>query len=152
MADQRWTASDPGFDARVRESFSRQIMMTTLGARIVHLTPGSVDLEAPFAPQFVQQNGFWHAGAIAALADSANGYAAYSLAPAESDVLAVEFKINLLAPAKGARFLAQGRVVRPGRTLTVCAADVFAFDGAARTAVATMLSTIIIRPVPAAGG
>lgn len=148
MADQRWTTSDHAFDARVRESFSRQLMMTTLGARIARLAPGEVDLEAPFAPQFVQQNGFWHAGAIAALADSANGYAAYSLAPADSDVLAVEFKINLLAPAKGDRFLAQGRVVRPGRTLTVCAADVFAFDGATRTAVATMLSTIITRSVP----
>ena len=152
MPDQRWTASDPDYAARTREGFSRQSMMTTLAARIAHLAPGEVDLEAPFAPQFVQQNGFWHAGAIASLADSANGYAAWTLAPADTDVLAVEFKINLLAPAMGERFLAQGRVVRPGRTLTVCLAEVFAFDGAARTAVATMLSTIIVRPRGVAGG
>lgn len=80
------------------------------------------------------------------MADSANGYAAYTLAPAGTDVLAVEFKINLLAPARGERFLACGRVLRPGRTLTVCLADLFAIAGAERTPIATMLSTIIIRP------
>jgi uncharacterized protein (TIGR00369 family) len=127
----RWTAQDPAFEASVRASFARQAMMATLGARIVHLAPGEVDLAAPFAPQFGQQNGFWHAGAVAGLADSANGYAAFSLAPPGSDVLAVEFKINLLAPARGARFVACGRVVRPGRTLAVCHADVFAEPAAA---------------------
>ncbi|HEY6059316.1 MAG TPA: PaaI family thioesterase, partial [Gemmatimonadales bacterium] len=96
---------------------------------------------------FSQQNGFWHAGAMASLADSANGYAAFSLAPAGTDVLAVEFKINLLAPAEGEAFRAEGRVLRPGRTLTVCRADVFGISGGDSRLVATMLSTIIIRPL-----
>jgi uncharacterized protein (TIGR00369 family) len=124
-------------------------MMTTLGATIVHIAPGELDLRAPFAPRFGQQNGVWHAGAIASLADSANGYAAFTLAPAGFDVLAVEFKINLLAPARGYEFLAQGRVIRPGRTLTVCLAEVFGIEEKSQTHIATMLSTIIIRPQPA---
>ena len=155
-AAPRWTPRDPAFESSVRASFARQAMMATLGARIVHLAPGEIDLSAPFAPAFGQQNGFWHAGAVASLADSANGYAAFTLAPPGTDVLAVEFKINLLAPARGARFRACGRVVRPGRTLTVCQADVFAETGdgdgdaeddadGGRTLIATMSSTLIIR-------
>jgi uncharacterized protein (TIGR00369 family) len=105
-----------------------------------------VHLAFPFAEKFCQQNGFMHAGAIASVADSANGYAAYTLAPADMDVLAVEFKINLLAPARGRGFLACGRVLRPGRTLTVCQADVFTTGPSERTLIATMLSTIIVRP------
>ena len=148
-APHRWTPRDPDFEARVRESLTRRLMMTTLGVRLTHLAPGEVDLTAPFTPQFSQQNGFWHAGAVASLADSANGYAAFSLAPAGTDVLAVEFKINLLAPARGREFVAQGRVVRPGKTLTVCLAEVFALEDGGRTAIATMLSTIIIRAAAA---
>jgi uncharacterized protein (TIGR00369 family) len=102
-------------------------------------------LAFPFAAQFCQQNGFMHAGATASVADSANGYAAYTLAPPDTDVLAVEFKINLLAPARGG-VLACGRVLRPGRTLTVCQADVFTTGAAERALIATMLSTIIVRP------
>ena len=136
---------DPAFEARVRESFSRQSHMTTLGATIAFLAPGEVHLSLPFDARFCQQNGFMHAGAIASVADSANGYAAYTLAPADTDVLAVEFKINLLAPARGSEFLACGRVLRSGRTLTVCQADVFAIAATERTLIATMLSTIIIR-------
>jgi uncharacterized protein (TIGR00369 family) len=137
---------DSAYDARVRESFSRQSHMATLGAEIVFVSPGEVHLAFPFAAQFCQQNGFMHAGAIASVADSANGYAAFTLAPSDTDVLAVEFKINLLAPARGATFLACGRVLRPGRTLTVCQADVFSTSAAERTLVAIMLSTIIVRP------
>jgi len=121
--------------------------MATLGARIVFIAPGEVHLALPFARQFCQQNGFMHAGAIASVADSANGYAAYTLAPPGTDVLAVEFKINLLAPAQGEGFLACGRVLRSGRTLTVCQADVFSTGTAERTMIATMLSTIIVRPL-----
>jgi uncharacterized protein (TIGR00369 family) len=120
--------------------------MATLGAEIVFLAPGEVHLAFPFAEKLCQQNGFMHAGAIASVADSANGYAAYTLAPADTDVLAVEFKINLLAPARGTGFLACGRVLRPGRTLTVCQADVFTTGPSERTLIATMLSTIIVRP------
>jgi len=116
-----------------------------MGARLARIAPGEVDLEMMYAASFCQQNGYLHAGATASLADSANGYAAFTLAPAGTDVLAVEFKINLLAPARGDRFIARGRVVRPGRTLTVCLADVVAVDGDRETPIATMLSTIIIR-------
>ncbi|HEX3234915.1 MAG TPA: PaaI family thioesterase [Gemmatimonadales bacterium] len=142
-----WVPKNPDYQAAVRQSFEHQRMMALLGARLTHLAPGEVDLSAPFAAEFTQQNGFWHAGAVASLADSSTGYAAFSLAPPDTDVLAVEFKINLLAPARGEAFLAQGRVVRPGRTLTVCLAEVFAIQGALRTPIATMLSTVIVRPV-----
>jgi uncharacterized protein (TIGR00369 family) len=145
--DSPWHPRNPDFDRAVRESFARQAHMATLGARITRLEPGAVDLTAPYDARFAQQNDFWHAGAVASLADSANGYAAFSLAPPGTDVLAVEFKINLLAPAQGEHFRAEGRVVRPGRTLTVCLAEVFGVTGKESTLVATMLSTIIVRAV-----
>lgn len=137
---------DSASEARVRESFRRQSHMATLGAEIVFIAPGEVHLAFPFGEEFCQQNGFMHAGAIASVADSANGYAAYTLAPPDTDVLAVEFKINLLAPARGVGFLACGRVLRQGRTLTVCQADVFTTGSSQRSLIATMLSTIIVRP------
>jgi uncharacterized protein (TIGR00369 family) len=138
------------WEARVRESFSRQAHMATLGARIARIALGEVDLALPFDARFTQQNGFMHAGAVASVADSANGYAAFTLAPAGADVLAVEFKISLLAPAVGEGFLAAGRVLRAGRTLTVCQADVFTTGAGERVLVATMLSTIMVRgPGPA---
>jgi uncharacterized protein (TIGR00369 family) len=142
-----WKPANPAYEEVIRESLGRQTLMSTLGVRLTHIAPGEVDLAAPYSPEFAQQNGYWHAGAVASLADSANGYAAYSLAPEGTDVLAVEFKINLLAPARGERFVASGRVLRPGRTLTVCIAEVFAESGGDRTLIATMLSTIIIRSI-----
>jgi len=142
-----WKPKDPAYEARVRESFARQSHMATLGASIVFIAPGEVHLALPFAPQFCQQNGYLHAGAITSVADSASGYAAYTLGPPDTDVLAVEFKINLLAPAKGEGFLACAQVLRPGRTLTVCRADVFATGMSERVLVATMLSTVIVHPV-----
>ena len=141
-----WTVQNPGYEAAVRASLAHQHHMATLGARLVRIAPGEIDLQSPFDHRFTQQNGFWHAGAVASLADSANGYAAFTLAPPGSDVLAVEFKINLMAPATGEAFLACGRVLRPGRTLSTCLADVYALVGGERTAIATMLSTILIRP------
>ncbi len=144
LTEQPVIPRDPAYEARVRESFSRQSHMATLGAELVFIAPGEVHLAFPFDTRFCQQNGFMHAGAIASVADSANGYAAFTLAPPDTDVLAVEFKINLLAPARGEGFVACGRVVRPGRTLTVCQADVFT-TGSQRTLIATMLSTIIVR-------
>ena len=144
-----WKPRNADYQAVVRDSFARQPAMATLGARLLRVAPGAVDIDLPFAPALCQQNGFLHAGIVSAIADSANGYAAYSLAPAGTDVLAVEFKINLMAPARGERFEARGRVLRPGRTLTVCFAEVIGFDGDGRSVVATMLSTLIIRPVEA---
>jgi len=140
---------DPAWEARVRESFGRQRHMATLGITIAFLSPGEVHLALPFAERFCQQNGYMHAGAIASVADSANGYAAYTLAPAGTDVLAVEFKINLLAPARGEGFLTRGRVLRAGRTLTVCQADVVTTGSGREVLVATMLSTIMVRPASA---
>jgi uncharacterized protein (TIGR00369 family) len=137
---------NPDFEAAVRESFGRQTLMKTLGVELAHVEPGQVHLRLAYSPGLCQQNGYLHAGAIASAADSANGYAAYTLAPADTDVLAVEFKINLLAPARGPEFLACGRVLRPGRTLTVCLADVYAVTADGPTPIATMLSTIVVRP------
>jgi uncharacterized protein (TIGR00369 family) len=147
--ETKWIPRNLEFAQVVRDSFARQPLMATLGARVLRVAPGEVDIGADYAPALCQQNGFLHAGALASLADTANGYAAYSLAPRGTDVLAVEFKINLLAPARGERFEARGRVVRPGRTLTVCLCDVVAIDGGGESIVATMLSTLIIRPVEA---
>ena len=141
------TARNPNFEAVVRASFAAQTMMSSLGARLVRVEPGVVHIALSRSAGICQQNGFLHAGALASIADSACGYAAYTLAPAGTDVLAVEFKINLLAPARAADFEARARVLRPGGTLTVCSADVFGLDAGAETLVATMLSTIIVRPV-----
>ena len=138
-------AANPGFAAVVRESFERQGLMATLGAKLARIEPGAVEIAMPFSAAVSQQHGYVHAGAIAAIADSANGYAALSLCPPRTEVLAVEFKINLLAPAKSPEYLAIGRVLRAGRTLTVCFAEVFGIEGGKRNLVATMLSTIIAR-------
>jgi uncharacterized protein (TIGR00369 family) len=154
MAD--YTPQNADFRAVVRESFARQIFMATLGARLVRVEAGDVRIAMPYAPAFTQQNGFLHAGAVASIADSANGYAALSMCPPGHDVLAVEFKINLLSPAAGPWLLACGRVLRPGRTLTTCFCDVWGVAeetadvpaGARR--VASMLSTIISQPAAGA--
>ncbi|HXG15471.1 MAG TPA: PaaI family thioesterase [Calidithermus sp.] len=138
-----WAPSDPAWPARVQESFARQTLMKTIGARLLRVAPGEVDIELPFRDDLCQQHGFLHGGVVTAVADSACGYAALTLMPPAAAVLTVEFKVNLLAPARGERFLARGRVLRPGRTLTVCTADVLAVaDGPAR-AVATMLATMM---------
>ncbi|HSB15732.1 MAG TPA: PaaI family thioesterase [Bryobacteraceae bacterium] len=137
---------DPNFRARVKTSFSLQGFMATLGASLELIEPGEVHIELPFSTHLSQQHGYLHAGAIAAIADSANGYAALTLAPAGAEVLAVEFKINLMVPASAPRFLARGRVLRPGRRLSTCIAEVVPIDGPDHEAIATMLSTISIRP------
>ena len=134
---------DPDFEARVRESFGRQRLMATLGAELESVTPGEVVIALPFREDLTQQHGYLHAAVVTAIADSACGYAALSLMSAEQDVLSVEFKVNLLAPAAGERFTARGTVVRPGRTLTVCTAEVVAEQGSERTPVAAMQATMI---------
>jgi uncharacterized protein (TIGR00369 family) len=135
------------FAAAVRESFSRQPMMTTLGARLILVEPGRVHVAFPRSDRFTQQNGFLHAGALASVADSACGYAAFTLAPAATDVLAVEFKINLLVPARAPAFEARARVIRSGRTLSICVAEIFGVQNGDEELVATMMSTIISRPI-----
>src|SRR5262245_5566068 len=114
---------DPHFAQRVRASFDRQAAMATLGAALARVAPGEVVIERPFRPGLTQQHGFLHAGVVTSVMDSACGYAALSLAEPGAAVLTVEFKVNLLAPARGSRFRAQGRVVRAGRTVTVASAE-----------------------------
>jgi uncharacterized protein (TIGR00369 family) len=118
------TAQDPDFEARVRASFARQAFMGTCGVTLAAVRPGEVVLEVKRRDDLTQQHGYLHAGVLAAVADSACGYAALSLMPPGHAVLSVEFKVNLLAPATGDRFRATARVVRAGRTLTVCTAEV----------------------------
>jgi uncharacterized protein (TIGR00369 family) len=134
---------DANYEDRVRLSFSKQSVMSTIGASIIRVAPGEVDIEMPFRPALSQQHGFIHAGVITTIIDSACGYAALTLMPSGAAVLTVEFKVNLLAPAAGERFVARGRVKKPGRTISVCEGDVFSLTGGNRTLVATMLATMI---------
>jgi uncharacterized protein (TIGR00369 family) len=134
---------DPDYDARVRASFARQAFMTTLGVSVSHLAPGEVDLSVPYRPDLIQQHGYFHAGVTATIADSAAGYAALSLYPKGTGVLTTEFKINLLRPAEGERLVARGRVVKPGRTLTICRSDVYGVRGGQEAHVATLLLSMI---------
>src|SRR4030095_9385940 len=117
-------AANPDFAARVQSSFDRQAFMRTVGARLVSVEPGQVVIEWPFGSHLTQQHGFLHAGVVAAVADSACGYAALSLMPRGVAVLSVEFKVNLMKPAAGELFRAVGKVIRAGRTLSVCSAEV----------------------------
>lgn len=131
-------------EARVRASFGKQAFMALLGATISRVAPGEVDIDLPWRADLVQQHGYLHAGVSAAIADSACGYAALSLMAPDAAVLSVEYKVNLLAPAKGVRFQAVGRVVRSGRTITVVQGDVRAFDDLGESRIVlTMLGTMI---------
>ncbi len=132
-----------GFESKVRESFARQQFMATIRAELVRVAAGEVDIELPHDLRLTQQHGFLHAGVVAAAVDSACGYAALTLMAAEAEVLTVELKINLLEPASGQRFLARGRVLRPGRTLTVCHGEAVAVNDGAETTVATLLTTMM---------
>jgi uncharacterized protein (TIGR00369 family) len=127
----------------VRESFSRQGFMKTLGAEISVLDHGQVEIRVAYRPTLTQQNGFIHAGVLTSILDSACGYAAMSVGPEKHDVLSVEFKVNLLAPAKGERFVARAAVKRAGKNLTVCTADAFAIQNGQEKVVATMLATMM---------
>lgn len=130
-------------DSRIRSSFSKQGLMTTLGARLEKVEPGFVEIALSPSPAVSQQHGFVHAGAVAAIADSAAGYAALSVMPEGSGVLTAEFKINLLAPAAGEHIVARGRVVKAGRTLTLAQADVFAVKGGEEKLIAHLTATLM---------
>lgn len=129
----------------VRESFARQSFLAAIGAKLIRVGDGEVDIELRRSEHIGQQSGFVHAGVVAAIADTACGYAALTQMPPGSDVVSVEFKVNLLAPARGERLIARGRVVRSGKTISVCSADVF--DG--ETHVATMIATMFSIPAHA---
>lgn len=135
---------DPDYERRVRESFARQRVMETLGARLLSVAPGGVEVGLGFREDLTQQHGYLHAGVVAAVVDTACGYAALTLAEAGSEVLSIEFKLNLLSPAAGESFVARGRVVRAGRNITVCTGDLFALKGGGEEKpVAAMLATMM---------
>lgn len=135
---------DNEFGRRVRESFAKQTFMATLGATITRIAPGEVTITLPVREALAQQHGSVHAGALASVLDSAAGYAALSLMPPDAGVVSVEFKLNLLEPAIGARIDARGRVVRSGRTLSVCTAEAWAIDSSGNERlVATLQGTMM---------
>ncbi|VIO67880.1 PaaI family thioesterase [Bradyrhizobium ivorense] len=134
---------NPDFRAVAADTFARQRAMQTLGISIARMAPGEVDLAMPYAVEFTQQHGFVHAGIITAGLDNACGIAAFTLMPEGAGILTVEFKTNLLAPARGERFLFRAVVVKPGRTLTVCEAKAYAVQDGVETLVATMTGTLM---------
>ncbi|GMV59427.1 MAG: putative phenylacetic acid degradation protein [Betaproteobacteria bacterium] len=140
----KFTPLDPDFERRVRASFARQAAMSLIGATMTALEPGRCTIELPVRADLTQQHGFVHGGIVGMIADSAGGYAAFTLMPADASVLTVEYKINMLAPAKGERLVAVGSVVKPGRTLSIVRADVHAIDGARETLVAAMQQTLMV--------
>jgi uncharacterized protein (TIGR00369 family) len=131
------------FEKKVRDSFGQQLFMSTLGAEMISVGRGRVEIRFPFSNKLTQQNGFVHAGAVTSIMDSACGYAALSVAPEDADVLSVEFKVNLLAPGAGESFVARASVKRAGKRLAVCTADAFAVTAGEEKLIATMLATII---------
>ena len=142
----RFAAVDSDYESRVRESFSRQGLMKHLGAELAALGAGHAEIHVPFRLEVTQQHNYFHAGVSGAIADSACGYAAYTLMPADSSVLTVEYKMNLLAPADGEKLVARARVLRSGKTLKICAADVYVEKSGAEIHCATMLATIMCLP------
>jgi len=138
--------ADPHFEARVRSSFAKQGIMATVGARLNRVVPGEVEIEFPFSLTLSQHNGYIHAGVMTTVVDSACGYAAYTLMPANADVLSIEYKINFMSPAIGESFKGIGRVVKAGRTITVCAGEVIAVANGQEKVVAVMQATMITVP------
>lgn len=134
---------DPGYDARVRRNFASQQTMATMGVSLTRIEPGTLELQMPYNVKFSQQNGFLHAGAVSAALDTACGLASYTLMPADADILTVEFKINMLAPARGQTFRFVGHVVKPGRTLVVAEGRAFANDDGHEKLIATMSATMM---------
>jgi len=133
-----FTPQDPDFEARVRAAFARQRYMATIGAELLRVAPGEVDIGLPFRADLTQQHGYLHAGVVTAIVDSA-----FTLMPAGSGVVSVEYKVNLLAPSLGERMIARGRVLRPGRTLTACSGEVVAVTAGEEKPVVAMLATMM---------
>jgi len=135
---------NPEFAARVRDSFARQAAMGLIGAVLTDVAPGHVTIELPVRDDLTQQHKFVHGGIVGMIADSAGGYAAFTLMPADASVLTVEYKLNVLAPAQGEILIARGAVLKPGRKLSVVRADVFARAGAHETLIAAMQQTLMV--------
>jgi uncharacterized protein (TIGR00369 family) len=144
MTGSHFIARDPDFEPRVRESFARQGAMRLIGAELADLAPGYCAITLVPRPEVAQQHGYVHAGIVAAIVDTAGGYAGFTLFPTDSSVLTVEFKLNLLAPAHGERLVAEGFVVKPGRTLVITRGEVHAERAGKRTLVALMQQTLMV--------
>lgn len=143
MAQDSFEPQDAGYAQRVQASFALQGAMGTIGARLGDIAPGTVEILLDWAPGLTQQHGFLHAGMVATALDSACGYAGFTLMPAGAGVLTIEFKINLLAPAKGQRFRMVGQVVKPGRTITVTEGRAYAVDNGREKLIATLGATLM---------
>ena len=139
----RFEPVDPDYASRVRGSFGRQQAMQLIGAEMTRVGPGFCEIRLPYRAANSQQHGFVHGGIVGMIADSAGGYAAYTLFPADASILTVEYKMNLLSPAKGETLVARAEVLKPGRTLTVVRGDVFAIEGDREILCATMQQTLI---------
>jgi uncharacterized protein (TIGR00369 family) len=144
MPTAAFTPHDPNFAARVRGSFDRQAAMRTIGATLTLLTPGHAEILLPYREDLTQQHGYIHGGITGMIADSACGYAGYSLMPADASVLTVEYKINMLSPAEGEALVARARVLKPGKTLVVTQCDVFAVHNGAEKLCAVMQQTLMV--------
>jgi uncharacterized protein (TIGR00369 family) len=141
------------FETRVRANFSRQQVMSIIGASLTKVEPGEVEIELPFRDDLTQHHGYLHAGIVTSIVDTACGFAAMTLMPGDATVLTIEYKVNFVSPAVGGRMIARGHVTKPGRTVTVCAGDVFALSDGKEKLVATMLATMMAvreRPEPPA--
>jgi uncharacterized protein (TIGR00369 family) len=134
---------NPAYAERVRSSFDRQKIMALLGAHLVRLEPGECEIHLPFKPELSQQHGYYHGGIIGTIADSAGGYAAFTLMPENASVLTVEYKMNLLAPGDGELLVARGRVLKAGRTLVVAQVEAGVVKGGRETLCATLLQTLM---------
>lgn len=144
--NEQFRPEDPDFESRVRRSFARQGLMGTLGAELAEVRPGYCEIRLPFREALSQQDGYFHAGASGAIADSAGGYAAFTLMGARDSVLSVEYKMNLLTPARGEMLIARGHVLRAGRNLTVSRVDISVRRGGIETLCAAMQQTLIRVP------
>ena len=143
MPQSAFAPSYAAYAERVRDSFARQGVMALIGARLERVEPGECEIRLPYRPELCQQHGYFHGGIVGTIADSAGGYAAYTLMPQDASVLTVEYKMNLLAPADGDLLIARGKVVRPGRTLTVVSVDAAVLKNGRETLCATSLQTLM---------
>jgi uncharacterized protein (TIGR00369 family) len=141
----KFEPKDKNFIEKVRESFASQPMLRFIGAELTCIEAGAVEISLPYHQNLTQQNGFLHAGIITTISDTACGYAAFSLMPKGADVLSVEFKVSLLSPAIGEKFIAKAKVLRAGKTLFVVQGDVFAVKEGEEKQVSTMLGTMMCR-------
>ncbi len=146
VAEPAWSPRNPDFEARVRDNFARQGFMGLIGAGLETVAPGRCVLSIGFRPALTQQHGYFHGGLIGTLADMAAGFAAFTLADADTSILTVEYKLNLLEPGQGERLLADARVMRGGKRVSVCQADVWVLDGPRRTRCAVALATLMLLP------